>query len=189
LAAVYLATGFEPVLLAVVAQHLLVLDQFFPWVRLDGYYVVADLVGVPDLFSRIGPVLASLLPGRRSDPRVRQLKPWARAAVSAWVVTTIAALAAGATLLFAKAPRYLQSAWQSLDVQAHVFARSVRATDLLSATSAGLDVVMLVLPVAGFLLTYLMLCQGAGTAVAATRVRVAPPARRAAPSGRRLRCH
>ena len=83
IAAIYLRTGFEPLLLAVVSQHLIVLDQFFPWVRLDGYYVVADLLGVSDLFSRIKPVIASLIPGREPDPRVRQLKPWARAAVSA----------------------------------------------------------------------------------------------------------
>jgi len=70
LAVAYLATGFEPLLLAVAGQHLLVIDQFLPWVRLDGYYVVADLIGVSDLFSRIKPVLRGLVPGRPLDPRV-----------------------------------------------------------------------------------------------------------------------
>ena len=53
LAAVYAATGFEPLLLAVAAQHALAFQQFMPWLRLDGSYVVADAIGVPDLFSRI----------------------------------------------------------------------------------------------------------------------------------------
>lgn len=172
IAAAYLATGFEPLLLAVVAQHLFVLDQFFPWVRLDGYYVVADALGVSDLFSRIKPVVTSLLPGRAPDPRVQQLKPWARIAVSAWVLTTIVAIAGGAALLFANAPRYLQSAWQSLDLQAITFEHSA-THDPVTALSAGIDIVMLVLPVAGFLVTYLLLCRGAGSGLAIRRARAA----------------
>jgi putative peptide zinc metalloprotease protein len=173
IAAAYIATGFEPLLLAVVAQHLFVLDQFFPWVRLDGYYVVADLLGVSDLFSRIKPVLRSLLPGRRADPRVEQLKPWARAAVSAWVLTTIAAIAGGASLLFASAPRYLQSAWESLGLQADAFRHGVGMLDPVTALSAGIDVVLLALPVAGFLVTYLLLCHGMGSGLALARARAA----------------
>jgi putative peptide zinc metalloprotease protein len=169
MAGTYLATGYEPLLLAVVAQHLLVLDQFFPWVRLDGYYVVADLLGVSDLFSRIKPVLASLLPGRVPDPRVKQLKPWARAAVSGWVLTTVLALTGGAVLLFANAPRYLITAWESLGFQL----RMVSGGSLVEALAGGIGVFMLLLPAAGFLLTYLLLCRGAGTAIAVTRARAA----------------
>ena len=33
----------------------------YPVIRLDGYYLVSDLTGVPDLFARIGPVLRGLL--------------------------------------------------------------------------------------------------------------------------------
>ena len=143
------------------------LDQFFPWVRLDGYYVVADLLGVSDLFSRIKPVIASLIPGREPDPRVRQLKPWARAAVSAWVLTTIVAISGGAALLFASAPGYLNTAVQSLGFQLHL----VLSGDPLASLAGGIGLLMLVLPVAGFLLTYILLCRGAGTALAVTRAR------------------
>jgi putative peptide zinc metalloprotease protein len=45
-AAVYGLTGFEPLLVVIVLQHLAVLEQFLPFLRLDGYYVVSDLVGV-----------------------------------------------------------------------------------------------------------------------------------------------
>lgn len=164
---VYLATGFEPLLLAVVSQHLLVLDQFFPWVRLDGYYVVADLLGVSDLFSRIKPVLASLLPGREPDIRVRQLKPWARAVVTSWVLTTLLALTGGAILLCSNAPRYLLTAWESLGYQLHLLTHG----DAVSALAGGLGLFMLVLPPAGFLLTYTLLCRGLGSALAIRRMR------------------
>jgi putative peptide zinc metalloprotease protein len=171
LAALYLATGFEPLLLAVLSQHLLVLDQFLPWLRLDGYYVVADLVGVADLFARIRPVVKSLLPGRRPDPRVEELKPWARRAVKVWVVTTLVTLVSGAALLFAHAPRYLDRAWQSLQIQAHLVGDGVRSADVFATLASGINVVMLLLPVAGFLLTYLMICRGAGSALAVSRAR------------------
>ncbi|MGZ6652104.1 MAG: hypothetical protein ACXVHB_32335 [Solirubrobacteraceae bacterium] len=47
------------------------MDQFVPWVRPDGYQIVSDLIGVSDLFARIQPMIASMLPGRDPDPRQR----------------------------------------------------------------------------------------------------------------------
>jgi putative peptide zinc metalloprotease protein len=171
LAGLYLATGFEPLLLAVLSQHLLVLDQFLPWLRLDGYYVVADLVGVADLFSRIRPVMKSLKPGRRPDPRVDELKPWARRAVKIWVVTTVVALIGGAVLLFANAPRYVNTAWQSLHLQAHLVGQGFRSADAFTTLASAINVAMLLLPVVGFLLTYLMICRGVGGALAVGQAR------------------
>ena len=89
-------TGFTPLLVVAAAQHLVILQQFLPFVRLDGYYVVSDLAGVPDLFRRIRPVLASLVPGAagRGD-----LKPHARRLVTAWVLLTVPLLAASLVYL------------------------------------------------------------------------------------------
>ncbi|MDX6488029.1 MAG: putative peptide zinc metalloprotease protein, partial [Gaiellaceae bacterium] len=69
----YLLTGFEPLLLMIPLQHLEILHQFLPFLRLDGYYIVSDLTGVPDMFSRIKPALTSLLPWREADERVTEL--------------------------------------------------------------------------------------------------------------------
>ena len=55
------------------------LRQLLPLVRFDGYHMLADLTGVPDLFQRIGPTLRGLLPWHWRDPEARMLKPWARA--------------------------------------------------------------------------------------------------------------
>src|SRR5205085_2849677 len=100
--------------------------QFIPFVRLDGYYVVGDLVGVPDLFARIKPVIASLVPGRDPGPRVTELKPWVRAVVTTWVLTTVAVLTAIAGLIVVNAPGYLTQAWQSLVLRLHAVGHSVR---------------------------------------------------------------
>ena len=43
-------------------------QQLLPALRLDGYFILTDLVGVPDLFRKIGPVLRSLVPGQRPIP-------------------------------------------------------------------------------------------------------------------------
>ena len=64
LTAVYAHTHSPAVLLAIVFVHVEALQQLLPLGRLDGYFVVADLVGVPDLFGRIGPILRSAVPGR-----------------------------------------------------------------------------------------------------------------------------
>ena len=57
-AALYALTGFEPLLLLVVLQNVAILQQSLPLLRLDGYYIVSDLTGVPDILARIRPVLA-----------------------------------------------------------------------------------------------------------------------------------
>ena len=63
LAAVYLATGYQPVLAAVLLVHVEMVQQLLPSLRFDGYFILADLIGVPDLFRRIGPVAAQPDPG------------------------------------------------------------------------------------------------------------------------------
>src|SRR5215210_1801857 len=66
LAGAYFLTGSEWLLLLVLLQQLDILFQFMPFLRLDGYYVVSDLTGVPDLFTRITPILKSMIPGRET---------------------------------------------------------------------------------------------------------------------------
>ena len=79
---VYLIShSLEVLVLVVVIEHLEIAHQLLPVIRLDGYYVVSDLTGVPDLFARIGPVLRGFCSGSQPDPRVTALKGWVRAAV------------------------------------------------------------------------------------------------------------
>jgi len=65
----YFASGNEALLLIAVVQHSIALQQLLPLLRFDGYYVLSDLTGVPDILSRIKPIFRSLLPGRR-EPQV-----------------------------------------------------------------------------------------------------------------------
>ena len=57
---VYFATGEEAALLAASVQYVIILQQLLPLLRFDGYYVLSDLTGVPDILSRIKPIFRSL---------------------------------------------------------------------------------------------------------------------------------
>jgi len=167
----YLATGYEP-LLVVVSQQMLLLDQFIPWVRLDGYHIVSDLIGISDLFTRIKPVIASLRRGRPADRRVTELKPWARVAVSAWVISTLAAFTAMAVVITLYAPGYLTRAWQSLILQFNAVAYGLRAGSIVDLLNGTIGAAMLLLPVAGITLTYLLICRRTGSTLALKSSRI-----------------
>src|SRR5215471_15590668 len=94
LAGIYEASSAEVLLLVIAITHLEMLEQLLPFVRFDGYFILSDLVGVPDLFARVVPVLRSALsrwPLFRGqvDPRVTGLRPRARIVITAWVLCVI----------------------------------------------------------------------------------------------------
>jgi putative peptide zinc metalloprotease protein len=171
LGAAYLASGFEPLLVAVIAQQVLIIDQFIPWMRLDGYYVVADLIGVADLFARIGPVLRSMARRGAPDPRVAELRPWARTAVRVWVITTVLILTAGIAYAVVHAPPFLEQAWASLLLQLDAVRSGVAEHRVGIAITGAISSLLLVLPVLGLALTYTMVCRLGGSFLAVWRVR------------------
>jgi putative peptide zinc metalloprotease protein len=170
-AGAYLATAYQPLLVVVVTQQILILDQFLPWLRLDGYHIVSDLIGISDLFTRIKPVIVSLLPGRHPDPRVTELKTWVRAAVTAWVLTTVVALTGMLVLIVVNLPAYLTRGWQSLIVQVDAVAHGAQIGSVVALLNGAIGAVMLVIPLAGLTLSYLLLCRGLGAALALRHTR------------------
>ena len=148
--AAYALTGFEPVLVLVVIQHMQILQQMLPFLRLDGYYVLSDLTGVPDLFARIKPTLKSALPGRDGDKRVEELKPWVRAVTTAWVLFLIPVLLFVFGLLVFNAPRMVATAWDSLHLQLDRF----RDAGGLGKAGAAFQMVALALPLGGMTYTF-----------------------------------
>src|SRR5687767_1365525 len=82
-------TGWEALLLIIPAQLVQMVQQLTPFMRFDGYHVLADLTGVPDLYQRIKPTLLGLLPWRWGRAESKVLKPWARAVVSLWVLLVV----------------------------------------------------------------------------------------------------
>src|SRR5919197_674094 len=113
----YFLTGWEPLLVVVPIQIMEMLHQFLPFVRLDGYYIVSDLTGVPDMFARIKPTLKSLNPLEQTPAEVTALKPWVRAAVTMYVFTVVPLLLLLLGLTTINVPRILSTAWDSFLLQ------------------------------------------------------------------------
>lgn len=149
LAAVHAATGFAPLLVAIAVQHVAIVQQFLPFVRLDGYYVVSDLAGVPDLFGHIRPTLARLVSRNRSVAGAPDLTRRARAIVTVWVVGTVPALVALTVLLLVKLPAFVAGAGSSLVVQASGTVAAVGDGEAVAALLGVLQMVVLAVPLAG----------------------------------------
>ena len=144
--AVWWLTGDDAYLLLVATQVLQMLHQLLPLVRFDGYHVLADLTGVPDLFQRIGPTLRGLLPWRWRDREARALKPWARAVVSVWVLNVVPVLAFTLVLLVTTFPRIVGSAWASSRLQWGELTSALGDGDAVAVLARGISALVVLLP-------------------------------------------
>jgi putative peptide zinc metalloprotease protein len=145
-------TGWDALLLVIATQLLQMVRQLTPLVRFDGYHVLADLTGVPDLFHRIRPTLLDLLPHRWGKPETAEstaLKPWARAVVTAWVLAVVPLLLGCLALMVVALPRILATGWASLGRQWAVLDADFARGDFFGVTAAGLSAVGIALPLLG----------------------------------------
>lgn len=148
LAAAYQFTGLEVFVAAIVVQHLAVLQQFVPFLRLDGYYIVSDLAGVPDLFARIRPVLSGLV-GRRGTQGASPLTARAQAVVTVWVVLSVPLLAACVGLLLASIPGFVAVAVESIILHGKALAAGLAAGAVLKVAMSGLLLAAVSVPLLG----------------------------------------
>jgi len=141
---VWAVTRWEAVLVLVPLQLLQMVHQLLPFVRLDGYLILSDLTGVPDLFARIKPTLRSMLPGTQRDDRVTALKPWVRVVVTVWVLAVIPVLLLGLVMMALTLPRLAATAWDSAGQQWDTL---VGAGDVVTQLAAAVSLFALALPV------------------------------------------
>jgi putative peptide zinc metalloprotease protein len=123
--------------------------QLSPVIRADGYHILADLTGVPDLYAHIGPTLRQLLPGRH-EPSA--LHGRARAVVTVWVLVVVPALVSmsiGAILVL---PRLAASAWESGRELVTAIPAEAADADVIGVLTAALQLLALALPVLGCVL-------------------------------------
>src|SRR5436190_5921821 len=129
--------------------------QLGPMVRFDGYHVLADLTGVPDLYSRIKPTLLGVLPWRWGDPHARMLKPWARIVVTVWVMVVVPLLLCTLATTIIAMPRLVGTAWSALGKQEGVLTTAWADGDMIQATARVLAIIAILIPVAG--VTYMLI--------------------------------
>lgn len=110
LGAIYLTTGFAAIPAIIMLIHLTMLQQLIPLVRLDGYYILGDLVGVPNLFEQIPRVLRHVVLRRAASPAITGLRPRVRLIITVWVAVVVPALVAALVNLLIYVPGYLRAA-------------------------------------------------------------------------------
>jgi putative peptide zinc metalloprotease protein len=111
LAALYATTHYPPLVVAIAFGHLQILQQLLPLIRMDGYYILGDLVGIPNLFAQVRPLLQRLT-GRhqRTSQAIPGLRPRVQVIVTVWVLVVVPTLCAAVVLLLTKLPQYLATA-------------------------------------------------------------------------------
>lgn len=155
LTGVYWLTGHEFLLLIVVLIDLDILYQLLPFVRLDGYWAFADLTGIPDPLSQMGPFLRSMgRGGAGSGPQLPRLKRWVKVAFVIYTVFTIPVLGVLLFLMITRLPLVFGKLWASLQEKAAVFSAAHNHGDLLAMAATALQ--MLVLALLAFGITYVV---------------------------------
>ncbi|MEU6817272.1 hypothetical protein [Streptomyces sp. NPDC046860] len=154
MAGAYFATGEPFFLAAVYLGHFEILEQLMPAVRLDGYYILGDLAGVPDLYGKIKPILLSLVPGKRGQAarvEVAGLKKSARTIVATWVLTMVPLIIGELSYALWNLPRIISTMIRSLTEQVTGTGSAFAEGDVLPGVVGVLGTLMLLFPMAGVL--------------------------------------
>jgi putative peptide zinc metalloprotease protein len=151
----YFITKQEVLLAIVLVISMDILYQLIPYVRLDGYWALADLTGIPDFFSQMRPFLRSVIPTASAKRnKLPELKPWARTAFATYLIFTIPVLALLAVLVLLGFPRFITLGSESLVYQIRLvsLAHSTNDSVLMAAVIAQVLLLSLSLLAAGYLL-------------------------------------
>lgn len=149
-------TRADALLLGVATQLLQMVRQLAPVIRADGYHILADLTGVPDLFAHLKPTLHGMLPHNWGRPQ--PLRRWARVVVTTWVLVVVPVLLGLLLVMVLALPRLLATAAAGLQRQGGLLSAAASAGDVLGVLARLLSVLALAVPVlaVGYLLTRLV---------------------------------
>jgi putative peptide zinc metalloprotease protein len=147
--AAYLITGWQPLVAVVFLGHLEIVQQLLPVVRLDGYFILGDMVGVPDLFAYMRPILTGLVPGRKTGARAMALTRRARAVVRIWVVVTFLLLTGSTVNLAIRAPHLVVVFAASLRQHLADLAAAIDILDGYAILLTSFSLLIMLLPTIG----------------------------------------
>jgi putative peptide zinc metalloprotease protein len=151
---VWAVTRWDSLLLLVPIQIAHMLHQLLPFVRFDGYHILADLTGVPDLFAHIKPTLLHLLPTRWGKRDRKVLRPLASSVVTVWVLTVVPMLGVVFLAMVTLFPRLAATAWDSIAARWEILQTNWANGDASQVAVLLLSIATIALPVLG--VTYLI---------------------------------
>ncbi len=146
--ALYAATRQELLLVLVLLINFEIVHQLLPFLRLDGYWTLADLTGIPDFFSQMGAFVRGALPVKRWKGRkLPALKWWAKAVFAVYVLVTIPALIFLTIGMLRGLPRVLVTTWDAVGQQGQSFAQAQQSGQVLGMAGSAGQVLLLAFPV------------------------------------------
>ena len=146
----YLLTGHRLFLLVVLLLNFEILSQSLPYVRFDGYWVLADLTGIPDFFSQMGAFVRAILPlPRWKGYRLPRLKGWVQVIFGLYIVVTVPLLVYLLFRLVQSLPQIVAVTWSALATELPGLRAALRAGDLPGLAARALQVTVLALPTGG----------------------------------------
>jgi putative peptide zinc metalloprotease protein len=151
LVGLYALTGQAFLLLGVMLIDVDIIHQCLPFVRLDGYWTLADITGIPDFFSYMGPFLRGVLPIKRKggDEKLPEFKRWVKVLFALYILVTIPILAFLLFEMLKNVPRILATAGDSFHKQGSALSSALSGGHYGGVALAALQMLLLALPVAG----------------------------------------
>ncbi|HEX8036256.1 MAG TPA: hypothetical protein VF510_20530 [Ktedonobacterales bacterium] len=145
-------THIEFLLVTVLLIDFAIISQLTPIVRMDGYWMLCDLAGVPDFFSQAAPFLRSLTPGARvQGTRLPTLKWWVKITFVLFLLLTFPMLLMLWVLMAVGIPALLTNTWVAFVHQRTLFTLAQSHHDLPSMALAIIQLILLLIPVVGSL--------------------------------------
>jgi putative peptide zinc metalloprotease protein len=113
--AAYLITGQEFLLFVVLLIDLEILQQLlFPFARLDGYWLLTDLTGIPDFFSQAGAFVRGVLRRGPADRRLPKLRTWPARVFGVYLAITVPLLCFLLFTTVRRVPGLVSMTWDSI---------------------------------------------------------------------------
>ncbi|MCW2925091.1 MAG: hypothetical protein JWM98_2495 [Thermoleophilia bacterium] len=150
----------DSLLLLIGLQLLGMVKQLSPVIRADGYHILADVTGVPDLYAHIGPTLRRLVPGRAREASA--LTGRARLIVTLWVLVIVPVLLLTTLSAVLLLPKLAASTWESASNVLGAMPDQGRDGHVVDLLVSVLRLMALTLPVIGITLMVRRLVMGAG---------------------------
>lgn len=146
LIAIYQLTGLEVLLFAVLLIDIEAIRQLIPFGRLDGYWILADITGIPDPLSQIPPFLRRAVSQERlGGARLPHLRPWVARIFVAYIALTLPVIGAFLLFLLARLPEIVGLVWDALRLQAAQLTTAAMTSETAIGVLAILQVALLAL--------------------------------------------
>jgi putative peptide zinc metalloprotease protein len=150
----FAVSGWEYLLFIVALVCFEIIHQLMPFVRLDGYWVLADLLGLPDFFSQIGAFVRSLVPfrigqGGRKLPRLRW---WAKVGFALYILIAVPLLTFMLFFAVKGFPRVVATAYDATTKLLAQMGEAFGKGDLILVAAIVLQLVFIALPTIGLAL-------------------------------------